>query len=288
MTQKRRLPDWLTVSIPAGVNAAKIERNLSQFSLNTVCHEARCPNMAECFGHGTLTFMILGKTCTRNCRYCNVNPGTPQPVDFNEPDKIAVAVSLLKLGHVVITSVTRDDLDDSGVSHFANAVKAVRAKTPVTKIELLVPDFKGDRSLIETAAKSAPDVMGHNIETVKRLFPSIRPLASYLRSLEVLSMFKQLSSTYGNFTVKSGLMIGLGETDEEIRKTLQDLHDAGVAAITIGQYLQPSKAHETVKKFYTPEEFVQWKAVATAIGFSHVESGPLVRSSYHAERINCR
>ncbi|MBN1524842.1 MAG: lipoyl synthase [Spirochaetales bacterium] len=279
----RRLPDWLRTSIPFSNTMAKVESLIRENGLNTVCVHAKCPNRAECYGRGTLTFMILGNTCSRNCRYCNVTPGKPQRLDPDEPVKIGRAVSALGLSYAVVTSVTRDDLPDGGAAHFAETIQQIKTCSPYTKTEVLVPDFRNTIKSLQCIVDADPEVIGHNIETVFRLFPEVRPQADYHRSLEVLSWFAKNSTA----VIKSGLMAGLGESDEEIASTLRDLHNNGVRALTIGQYLSPSPEHAAVQKYYTPEEFASLEAIARSIGFSHVESGPLVRSSYYAERTLC-
>lgn len=271
-------PEWLKVKIPSGEAYAKL-KSLLEGSTHTICEEARCPNLGECWDRGTATFLILGDICTRNCRYCNVKYGTPSSVDFKEPEKIANIVKKLGLRYVVITSVTRDDLKDGGARTFRETINAIR-KVSSAKIEVLTPDFKGDTNSIRTVLSAEPDVFGHNIETVERLFPSIRPEADYKRSMIFLKRIKEIDPKQ---ITKSGLMIGLGESKEEIIKTIRTLKLVGVDILTIGQYLQPRGDLMEVKKYYTPEEFNEFKRIALELGFKHVESGPLVRSSYHAE-----
>ena len=280
MENIQRKPDWLKVKIPSGEKYNKM-KSLIGDSTHTVCEEAKCPNIGECWGKGTATFLIMGDTCTRDCKYCNVKTGVPPKVDIKEPEKIANIVKELGLKYVVITSVTRDDLKDGGARTFKETIKAIR-KISSAKIEVLTPDFKGDTSAIRSVMSAEPDMFGHNIETVERLFPLVRPQADFRRSMIFLKRIKEIDPK--QFT-KSGLMIGLGESKEEIVKTLRTLKMVGVDIITIGQYLQPREDLEPVKKYYTPEEFLEFKKIALELGFMHVESGPLVRSSYRAEEI---
>jgi lipoic acid synthetase len=278
----RRHPDWLKVRIGGGENYSKIKTLLRSAKLHTICEEARCPNVAECFGSGTAVFLILGNICTRDCRYCNVTHGTPSPLNRNEPRDIAESVKTLGLKYVVITSVTRDDLEDGGASVFYETVQEIRRLNNVCKIELLIPDFRGDETAIQKVIDAAPDVMNHNIEVVESLFAHIRPQGNYRRSLEVL---KEIKTKERRIPTKSGFMVGLGETTEQILTTMHDLRDADVDFLTIGQYLQPTRNHALVKKYYSPEEFLGLKNTALQLGFLHVESGPLVRSSYHAQTV---
>lgn len=271
-------PEWLKVKIPSGEVYNKI-KSLLEGSTHTICEEAKCPNVAECWGKGTATFLILGDTCTRNCKYCNVKHGTPSKVDGKEPEKIARIVKKLGLKYVVITSVTRDDLKDGGARTFKQTIKAIRKLTDA-KVEVLTPDFKGDTPALRSVLSAEPDVFAHNIETVERLFPKIRPEANYKRSIIFLKRIKEIDPKQ---TTKSGLMIGLGETKKEIIKTMRTLRLIKVDILTIGQYLQPRPDLAKVEKYYTPEEFNELKKTAYELGFKHVESGPLVRSSYHAE-----
>jgi len=273
-------PEWLKVKIPSGESYSKI-KSLMEGSTHTICEEAKCPNLGECWEKGTATFLILGNICTRNCKYCNVKRGTPSKVDAKEPEKIAAIVKKLGLKYVVITSVTRDDLKDGGARTFKKTIKEIR-KVTNAKIEVLTPDFKGDTSAIRSVLSAEPDVFGHNIETVERLFPTLRPQADYKRSMIFLKRIKEIDPKQ---ITKSGLMIGLGETKEEIIKTMRTLRMVKVDIITIGQYLQPREDLATVKKYYTPEEFEEFKRIGYELGFKHVESGPLVRSSYHAEEV---
>jgi lipoic acid synthetase len=277
----RRHPDWLKVKIGGGENFVKIKSMLRDVKLHTICEEAKCPNMAECFGCGTAVFLILGDTCTRNCRYCNVKHGTPLPLNPNEPKDVADSVKKLGLKYAVITSVTRDDLKDGGASVFYEAVNEIKKLSNNCRIEVLIPDFKGDRRALQTVIDAKPYVINHNIEVVEKLFPEIRPQGNYKTSLELLKNIKKINK---NMTTKSGFMIGFGENKEQIIKTMQDLRKVNVDFLTIGQYLQPTREHFEIKKYYTPEEFNEFKKIAMDLGFVHVESGPLVRSSYHAEK----
>jgi len=271
-------PEWLKVKIPSGEAYSKL-KSLLEGSTHTICEEAKCPNLAECWEKGTATFLILGDVCTRNCRYCNVKHGTPSSVDFKEPDKVANIVKKLGLKYVVITSVTRDDLKDGGARTFKETINAIRNITDA-KVEVLTPDFKGDTNAIRTVLSAEPNVFAHNIETVERLFPTIRPEADYKRSMIFLKRIKEIDPKQ---ITKSGLMIGLGETKDEIIKTIRTLRLAKVDILTIGQYLQPREDLANVEKYYTPEEFEEFKRLGYELGFKHVESAPLVRSSYHAE-----
>lgn len=276
----RRHPDWLKVRIGGGENYSKVKTLLRSAKLHTICEEAKCPNIAECFGNGTAVFLILGNVCTRDCRYCNVAHGTPSPLNRNEPWDIAESVKTLGLRYVVVTSVTRDDLKDGGASVFYETIQEIRRVNDACKIEVLIPDFRGDEASIQKVVDAAPDVINHNIEVVEDLFPHIRPQGDYQRSLDVL---KTIKIKERRIPTKSGFMVGLGENIEQILTTMHDLRDAHVDFLTIGQYLQPTRNHAEVKKYYPPEEFVELKNAALEIGFLHVESGPLVRSSYHAQ-----
>jgi lipoyl synthase len=280
MSGQRRHPDWLKVPLPGGPNYTLIKKRLRASKLHTICEEAKCPNLAECFGRGTATFLIMGNTCTRNCRYCNVAHGVPKALDPDEAKEVAESVKALNLSYVVITSVTRDDISDGGAEVFSRMIQTIRSVHPSCRVEVLIPDFKGDADALQTVLLSSPDVLNHNIEVVKRLFPTLRPQGNYETSLSLLRSSKKINDS---IPTKSGFMVGLGETDEEIQMLLDDLGDAGVDMLTIGQYLQPSQKHAEVKKYYTPEEFDHLKDIALERGFKHVESGPLVRSSYHAE-----
>ena len=258
-----------------------MKKQLRKAKLHTICEEAKCPNQAECFGNGVATFLILGDICTRDCRYCHVTHGKPLSLNPDEPIDVAKSVYELGLNYVVITSVTRDDLHDGGASVYNDTIKQIKRINPGCCVEVLIPDFKGDFAALNHVLEASPTVLNHNIEVVKELFPSIRPQGDYNRSLNVL---KQSKSSYPKIPTKSGFMVGLGESVDQIEKLLSDLKNAQVDMLTIGQYLQPTKNHAPIKKYYTPEEFNQLKEKALALGFSHVESGPLVRSSYHAEQ----
>lgn len=277
-----RKPDWIRIRIPASPAVDNLKKVLRENKLVTVCEEASCPNLAECFSHGTATFMIMGDKCTRRCSFCDVAHGRPDPLDVNEPYNLAKTIAEMGLRYVVITSVDRDDLRDGGASHFSACLKAIREKNPSIVIETLVPDYRGrmDIALDETA-KELPDVFNHNIETVPRLYKQARPGSDYAYSLTLLQQFKQ---RFNSVPTKSGLMLGLGETDEEIQQTLQDLRAHDVDMLTLGQYLQPSKFHMPVARFVTPQQFQELAEFAKGIGFKNVASGPLVRSSYHADK----
>ena len=271
------LPDYLKRPIIDTETTKTVRRILKTKCLNTVCEGARCPNKSECYSHNTATFLIMGKVCTRNCRYCNISPARPEPLDLEEPKHVAEAVKELGLKFAVITSVTRDDLPDGGAQHFKNCIDEIR-KICDAKVEILTPDFKDDKRALDTVIKAHPDVFNHSIETVRSIFKTARPQGDYDRSIEVLRYVKENS----NIVTKSGLMAGLGEGVNDIEETLCDLHDAGVDIITIGQYIQPSKQHLPVAKYYTLEEFEELKELARKIGFKNFQIGPLVRSSYHA------
>lgn len=276
-----RKPDWLRVRLPSGNAVNKVKEMLRNNNLVTVCEEASCPNLPECFSHGTATFMIMGDKCTRRCTFCDVGHGRPDPLDPNEPQKLAETVSKMGLKYVVITSVDRDDLKDGGSSHFTACIKAIRAASPKTTIEVLVPDYRGrmDKAL-DAMANGLPDVFNHNIETVPSLYKPVRPGSDYAWSLKLLQEFKR---RYPGIPTKSGLMLGLGETTEELKQSLHDLRAHDVDMLTLGQYLAPSQHHHAVKRFYTPTEFDELGEYAKSIGFDKVASGPLVRSSYHAD-----
>ena len=277
-----RKPDWLKRNLPSGPAYEKVRNLLSKSGLHTVCQEAKCPNMWECFSRHTSTFLIMGPTCTRNCRFCAVEQGPLGPPDPEEPVRVAEAAQKMKLKYVVITSVTRDDLPDGGAGHFAETVRQVKNRITDVLVEILIPDFLGDEKALNIVMESCPDVLNHNIETVSRLYPLVRPEADYRRSLAVLRLAKQRNSSV--FT-KSGLMLGLGELPDEIKKTLRELVEAGCNMLTLGQYLQPSSRHIEVDRFVPPEEFDDWRKTALETGFSEVASGPFVRSSYHAKEL---
>jgi lipoyl synthase len=272
-------PEWLKVRAPGSENYHRLKNLMRSLNLHTVCEEANCPNIGECWHHGTATFMILGSTCTRSCGYCNVVHGTPHPPDENEPANVASAIHTMGLAHVVITSVDRDDLLDGGASHFVRTIQETRARIPECRIEVLIPDFKGDGAALRTILDVRPDILNHNIETVLRLYRLARPGGRYARALELLDRSRKYSP---DIPTKSGLMVGLGEEFPEVITTLRDLRSVGCQIVTIGQYLRPSLANLPMSRYYTPAEFAQLKAVALDMGFGHVESGPLVRSSYHA------
>lgn len=274
-----RRPIWLKVKAPGGESYAKIKNMMRSKSLHTVCEEAHCPNIGECWGSGTATFMILGDTCTRACSFCAVKTGRPGTLNTQEPYDVAQSVKEMGLQHAVITSVNRDELKDQGSVIWAQTITEVKKQNPGTTVEVLVPDFKGDKECIKRVCDAKPEVFSHNIETVPRLYKKVRPQARYQRSLDVLAYAKELG-----MRTKAGIMVGIGETDEEVYALMQDLVDVGLNVFTIGQYLQPSLAHLPVVKFVTPEQFSEYKRVGEAMGIEHVESGPLVRSSYHAER----
>jgi len=277
----RRHPDWLKVKIPGGEDFVKVKTILRKSKLHTICEEAKCPNIAECFGSGTAVFLILGAVCTRSCGYCNVKHGKPRPLNKNEPRDVAESVKKLGLNYVVITSVTRDDLDDGGASFFYDTVKEIKNLNKNCKVEVLIPDFKGNLESLKKVIDSSPDVINHNIEVVKQLFPTIRPQGNYKTSLTLLKNIKKINN---KIKTKSGFMVGLGENENQVIQTMKDLRKSEVDFLTIGQYLQPTKNHVEIKKYYTPEEFNKLKKIALKLGFKHVESGPLVRSSYHAEK----
>jgi lipoic acid synthetase len=281
-TNLLRKPDWIRVRIPASPAVSDLKKLLRENNLVTVCEEASCPNLPECFTHGTATFMIMGDKCTRRCSFCDVAHGRPDPLDVNEPLHLGTTIAKMGLRYVVITSVDRDDLRDGGAGHFAACIKSVREHSPNIKIEVLVPDYRGrlDRAL-EVTGTELPDVFNHNIETVPRLYKQARPGSDYAHSLRLLQEFKRL---YPGIPTKSGIMLGLGETNEEIEQTLRDLRAHDVEMVTMGQYLQPSIHHMPVSRYVTPDEFKHFGDFAKRIGFHNVASGPLVRSSYHADR----
>ena len=279
--RKRRLPAWLTKRLPTGGQAESVRSMLSELKLHTVCQSAHCPNIWGCFNRRTATFMILGNRCTRRCRFCTVTKGAPEPVDAEEPDRVAEAARKLGLKHVVVTSVTRDDLPDGGAGHFAATIRAVRKATGAT-VEVLTPDFRGDADAIDVVVNAKPEVYNHNVETVPALYETVRPEADYQGSLAVLRRVRERD---GGIFTKSGLMLGLGESIEEVLKTLADLRDAGCDLLTLGQYLAPSEAHLPIARFVPPEEFAELADRAREMGFAAVASGPFVRSSYDAGRL---
>jgi lipoic acid synthetase len=275
-----RKPNWLRVKLPTGTNYRAVRNVVDQYKLHTICESGRCPNMGECWGEGTATFMILGNICTRSCGFCNVATGRPLPVDWDEPDRVARSSQRMKIKHAVLTSVDRDDLADGGSIIWAETVAAVRRLSPGTTMETLIPDFRGITDQIDRIVEAAPEVVSHNMETVRRLTRQVRIQAQYDRSLEVLRYLK----ANGVNRTKTGIMLGLGETEDELIQTLDEVRSVGVDVVTLGQYLQPSARHLPVQRFVEPEEFERLGAYARTLGFRHVESSPLVRSSYHAER----
>jgi lipoyl synthase len=275
--RKGRLPSWFKVKIRQGPDYKDIRSTMDRLGLHTICEEAHCPNVWECWNARTATFLILGDICTRRCHYCAVTTGRPLALDRSEPQRVAQAVQSLGLRHVVITSVNRDELEDGGAEVFAETIRQIRQVILTCTIEVLIPDFEGNNSALQAIVKAKPEIVNHNIETVRRLFPSIRPQGKYDRSLELLDRAKHLGAH-----TKSGLIVGMGETIDEARDVMRDLRAAGCDIMTIGQYLQPTKQHLPVDRFYHPDEFAALKEEGLALGFSHVESGPLVRSSYHA------
>ena len=277
--QRVKKPDWLRVKLPMGENFRSVRNLVTTHKLHTICESGNCPNMGECWGEGTATFMILGNICTRSCGFCNVATGRPEPVDWDEPQRVAEAIYLMKVKHAVITSVDRDELKDGGSIIWANTINAVRALNPDTTLETLIPDFKGEIENINRIIEAVPEVVSHNIETVERLTRKVRIQARYHRSMEVLRTLKD-----GGMRTKSGIMLGLGEEKEEVLQTLQDFADNGVDVVTVGQYLQPSPKHLPVVRFVHPDEFAWLREEGYRMGIDYVESGPLVRSSYHSER----
>ena len=275
----QKKPKWLRVKLPTGKNYKHVRKLVSDNKLHTICESGNCPNMGECWGEGTATFMILGNICTRSCGFCAVATGRPLPVDWDEPEKVADSVRLMEVKHCVITSVDRDELPDGGSLIWVETVKAVRRKSPGTTLETLIPDFKGIEEQVQRIIDVAPEIVSHNIETVRRLTKEVRIQAKYDRSLAVLKQLKE-----GGMRTKSGIMLGLGETEEEVIQTMDDLRSVGVDIMTIGQYLQPTTKHLPVKEFVTPEQFEKYKQIGLAKGFRFVESSPLVRSSYRAEK----
>ena len=276
-----RKPDWIRVRIPASSEVGRIKNILRTRKLASVCEEASCPNISECFSHGTATFMIMGEICTRRCPFCDVAHGKPLALDKDEPRQLAEAVAEMKLKYVVVTSVDRDDLKDSGAGHFADCISELRIHNPDTRVEVLVPDFRGRMEIaLEILSNCPPDVFNHNLETVPRLYKKARPGADYQWSLSLLKQYKQLNPSV---LTKSGLMLGLGETLDEVREVMRDMRAHDVDMVTLGQYLQPSRDHLALERYVHPDEFAELARDAKALGFSHVASGPLVRSSYHAD-----
>ena len=281
LQERLRKPQWIRVKPGSGAGYNEVKRVLREHQLHTVCEEASCPNIGECFGKRTATFMILGDVCTRRCPFCDVAHGKPLPPDADEPGNLARSIGLLKLKYAVITSVDRDDLRDGGAQHFADCLRAIRASSPDTRLEILVPDFRGRLEIaLDALANDLPDVLNHNLETVPRLYPLARPGADYTHSLKLLKEFK---ARFPQVTTKSGLMLGLGETDEEVLEVLRDLRAHDVNMLTIGQYLQPSNGHLPVLRYPAPETFALFEQAAKDMGFSHAACGPMVRSSYFAD-----
>jgi len=272
-------PSWLRVKLPIGEEYKHVRGLVDQHKLHTICESGNCPNMGECWGEGTATFMILGNICTRSCGFCAVATGRPLAVDWDEPQRVAEAIHLMKVKHAVITSVDRDEIKDGGSIIWHNTIKAVYALNPATTLETLIPDFKAEKENIQRIIDAAPNVVSHNIETVERLTRSVRIQAKYWRSMETLRILKQ-----GGMRTKSGIMLGLGEAKEEVIQTMRDLRESDVDVITIGQYLQPSKKHLPVHRFVHPDEFAEFRQIGYELGFDYVESGPLVRSSYHSDK----
>ena len=272
-------PPWLKKRLSSGQGYQKVVKLLRECSLHTVCEEALCPNLGECFANGTATFMILGDHCTRNCRFCAVPHGLPEPPDKNEPQKVADAIKALGLRYAVVTSVTRDDLPDGGAGHFAETIRAIKNRNPGTQVEVLIPDFQSSAEDLKTVVAAAPHVLNHNIETVPRLYPEVRPQADYHGSLNLI---RRVGEMNGGPATKSGLMLGLGETHEEVRRVFCDLLAAGCKLLTLGQYLAPSKNHHPVVEYVPPDQFLKWEKFAYEMGFQGVASGPFVRSSFHA------
>ncbi len=276
-----RKPSWIRIKHPSSSKVEKLKNTLRSQKLFTVCEEAQCPNLGECFNHGTATFMIMGQICTRRCPFCDVAHGKPKPLDVDEPQHLAETIEKMKLKYVVITSVDRDDLRDGGAAHFKACINQIRQTTPQVKIEILTPDFRGRmEKALETLQACPPDVFNHNLETVPSLYPKVRPGADYAYSLKLLKAFKQ---QHPKTTTKSGLMLGVGETQQQVLDVLSDLRAHDVDMLTLGQYLQPSKHHLAVEAYISPEQFEEYREIATQMGFSQVASGPMVRSSYHAD-----
>ena len=277
----RARPEWLKVRLPMGPQVEELRRLMRSKSLHTVCEEAHCPNMAECWGAGTATFMILGDTCTRSCGFCAVKTGKPTELDLAEPAHVGEAVARMGVKHAVVTSVNRDELEDGGARMFAETIREIRRQSPGTSVEVLIPDFRGVAAALDTVLAERPEIMNHNVETVPRLYPRVRPQARFERSLEVLRRTKERAPT---LVCKTGIMVGLGETNNEVVDTMRAIAAQGTDVLTIGQYLRPSPEHLPIERYWTPTEFAELRDVGMSMGFDHVESGPLVRSSYHAER----
>lgn len=279
MKDRIRKPEWLKISIGANERYTETKRIVESHCLHTICSSGRCPNMGECWGKGTATFMIGGDICTRCCKFCNTQTGKPLPLDIKEPTHVAESIALMKLSHAVITSVDRDDLPDLGAAHWARTIREIKRLNPETTIEVLIPDFQGRKELVSQVIEAQPEIISHNMETVKRITPLVRSAARYETSLEVI---RQIADS--GITAKSGIMVGLGETPEEVEELMDELRHAGCQILTIGQYLQPSHKHYPVAEYVTPAQFASYKETGLAKGFDQVESAPLVRSSYHAEK----
>ena len=277
----QRKPDWLKIKLHSGNNREEVFQILGRLTLHTVCEEANCPNLGECFSRKTATFMILGKFCTRNCTFCNVQKNRPTPVDPDEPLHVAQAVKELNLRHVVITSVTRDDLSDGGAGHFAKVVNEIKRLDSNVAVEVLIPDFRGDKNALAIVVEAKPKILNHNVETVPRLYPEVRPMAVYKRSLELLANVKEMD---GGMLTKSGIMLGLGEKEDEVIELFKGLREVRCDLLTVGQYLAPSKSHHPVVEYVHPDVFEEYKEKALKMGFRHVASAPLVRSSYLADK----
>lgn len=280
-TDPKRKPEWIRAKAPNHPEVIRLKELLREHELHTVCEEASCPNLGECFTHGTATFLIMGNICTRRCPFCDVAHGKPDPLDENEPEHLALTIAAMNLKHVVVTSVDRDDLRDGGSTHFSRCIAEIRKQSPQTRIEVLVPDFRGRMDVaLENLTQTPPDIFNHNLESIPRLYKAVRPGSDYQWSLDLIKKFQEM---HPDVPTKSGLMLGLGETIEEIQQVMQDLRDHGCRMLTLGQYLQPSRHHLAVERFVTPAEFDQLAEVAKQMGFEHVASGPMVRSSYHAD-----
>lgn len=273
-------PDWLKVQVQGDENTVKVKNLIKNLNLHTVCNEANCPNRMECFARQTATFMILGRNCTRNCTFCNVTRNKPDPLDLAEPENVAKAVKSLNLKHAVVTSVTRDDLEDQGANQFAEVVRQIRKYTPMTTVELLIPDMSGKEELLDIILETKPDVLNHNVETIPEFYSRVRPAANFVRSIKVLEYAKRSGSH-----TKSGIMVGFGETEEQVIAVFKALRDVDCDMLTVGQYLQPTRQHIPVTEYVTPQQFDRYKEIALKMGFKRVSSGALVRSSYHAEAI---